>query len=220
MGVVPCYVGYAVHRLVLRIRQPGGATRLHLASFVAALFAVTAGSVCVPLEAAIAGVITVPLHVFLATMVGVHVLIGAVEGIITFAVIAYVYRVRPDVVEGHGISAPSRPPVLSWRLVLASLAVLAVVTGGLISHVASSQPDGLEWTYAERPEQENFEPFVQEPTSGSVVARVDDWQQRHALLPDYGSDRAMTLTVAGLFGTVLTLVITYLAALLLRRRAA
>jgi len=219
MGIIPCYVGYGLYRLILPRSAVAGAVRIYAASFVAAVVAVTVGAACVPLEAAMAGVITVPLWLFLTTMIGVHLLIGAMEGLITFAVVAYLYQVRPDALDGVAAAPGRRRAPVPWRVVLASVVVVAGLLGGLVSHVASSYPDGLEWSYTDRPEQPGFGAFVEEPDGDGLVARVDRWQGRSALLPDYGGDSARMLTVAGLGGTALTLLVTYVIAWLLRRRA-
>jgi cobalt/nickel transport system permease protein len=218
MALLPCYLGYAAYYLLFRTLRGSPAVRLYVAAFVAAVLAVTMGAAAVPLEAALAGVVTVPLRFFLATMIGVHLIIGAVEGLITFAVVAYLYQVRPDALPSLGPDLPARRPRLPWPVVIASFAVVALLLAGLVSHVASAYPDGLEWTYAHRPHQPDFQRFVHTPDPASLAARLDAWQMDHALLPDYGGRDARLLTVAGLAGTALTLVVTYLLARILRRR--
>lgn len=218
MALLPGYLGYAVYHLLFRSLRGSPAVRLYVAAFIAAVLAVTMGAAAVPLEAALAGVVTVPLRLFLATMVGVHLIIGAIEGLITFAVVAYLYQVRPDALPGLGPDFPTGRPGLPRPVVLASFAVVALLLAGLVSHVASSYPDGLEWTYAQRPHQPDFRPFVHAPDASSLAARLDAWHKDHALLPDYGGGNARLLTVAGLVGTALTLLVTYLLARILRRR--
>lgn len=219
LGVVPCYVGYAVYRTILGPRQGVGAARLYAATFAASVAGVVLGAACVPFETAAAGVITVPLRLFLLTMIGVHLLIGAVEGLITFAVVAYLYRIRPDTLRGAELLAGATRTRVGWPVVVGSLAAVAMVLGGLISHAASAYPDGLEWTYADRPADADFEPYVKTPDESSLTARTDAFQQRAALLPDYGGDDTVLKTIAGLVGTLVTLVVTYLIARLLRRKA-
>lgn len=218
MAVLPCYVGYGIFRLIVGGGRGLAGVRLYAASFVAAMVGVVLGAACVPMEAALSGVVTVPLRLFVGTMVGVHLIIGAIEGLISFAVVAYLWRVRPDAVERAGELARPGAARASWPVVVGSLGAVAIVLAGLISHVASSRPDGLEWTYADRPDQADFKPYVRRPEQGGVVQRVERWQQRHALLPDYGGSDAARLTLGGLGGTGLTLVMTYLLARALGRR--
>ena len=63
---------------------------------VGAWLAVVAGSTACALELAVSG--TVPLGTVLPAMLGVHVLIGAGEAVITVAAVSAVLSTRPDVV--------------------------------------------------------------------------------------------------------------------------
>jgi cobalt/nickel transport system permease protein len=70
-----------------------------------AWLAVVAGSVACSLELAASG--TVPLGTVLPAMLGVHVLIGAGEAVITVAAVSAVLTTRPDVVRAlpRGVTA-------------------------------------------------------------------------------------------------------------------
>jgi cobalt/nickel transport system permease protein len=70
-------------------------------------------------------------------MLGVHALIGIGEALITVAALAFLFRTRPDLLEGEATAAQGGR---GW--VVAGLATaLAVV---LLSPLASADPDGLE----------------------------------------------------------------------------
>jgi len=43
-------------------------------------------------------VLAIPLSTFLITMIGVHFLVGFVEGLVTVTVLAYLQQLRPDIV--------------------------------------------------------------------------------------------------------------------------
>jgi len=133
-------------------------------------------------------------------------------------VVAYLYRIRPDTLRGSELLAEATRTRVGWPVVAGSLAAVAMVLGGLISHAASAYPDGLEWSYAERPADPHFQPYVEPPNESSLTARAEAFQQRAALLPDYGGDDTTLKTIAGLAGTVVTLAVTYLIARLLRRK--
>jgi cobalt/nickel transport system permease protein len=49
---------------------------------------------------AVGGAVPIPLDTLLTAMVGVHVLIGVGEAVITFLVVASIVSVRPDLVHG------------------------------------------------------------------------------------------------------------------------
>jgi cobalt/nickel transport system permease protein len=110
------------------------------------------------------------------------------------------------------------------------LAVLAVVTGAGISLLASDLPDGLEWSYAERPDQPDFETIVSNPDSR--ITAVDEFQSRYSALPDYSARTAEFgdateqeadlgagwTSFAGVVGSVATMAVIWLTAWILRKR--
>jgi len=211
MGLVAPYAGYGLYRLVLgRPQGTKSASRLYLASFVGALVGVAASAAVVPFQIASSGLSAVPLATFLPLMLGVHLLIGAVEGLITFAVVVYLVQVRPDALAVDVVGKER----ISRGALAGSLAVFALLVGGLVSLVASGLPDGLEWVaqekgYAAPPDQAH-------PAMGSVSA----WQERTAPLPDYaaGEDApAYWTSVSGVVGSLATLGVVYALAALVRR---
>jgi len=212
MGLVAPYLGYVVYCAILG--RKGGeksAGRLYLASFAAALVGVAASAAAVPVQIALSKQLAVPFSVAFPLMVGVHLLIGAVEGLITFAVLAYLVQVRPDVLD-----APVRSRErLSRRAVIGSLAVFALLAGGLGSLMASGLPDGLDWLWEEKgyikPESEAH------PT----MADVGEAHAKVSPFPDYtvGKDAPRYWTsVLGIGGSAATLALVYLLARLVRRR--
>ena len=211
MGIVPAVLGYGVYRLVLGRKGAGGASRHYVAAFAASVVGVTAGAALVPIQAHISGVLAIPMRSFLAVMVGVHLIIGAVEGAITFAVVAFVGHVRPAAL---GLDSASGPGRLSRKALVVSLLVTAVMLAGVVSWFASGDPDGLEWSYQEH----SYGTAAAVDNDSAAIAGVDAWQEEWAPMPDYGQEG--WTSVAGLVGTALTLLLVHVAARLLRRRKA
>jgi len=226
MAVVPTYLGYYLYRIITNGRFTS--LKVYIGAMLACVIAVEAGAILVPVQAALSGVLAAPLATFLVTMIGIHFMVGFVEGLITVAVLAYLQQLRPDVVAD---SLPGEVR-LSRRAVLATLGVFTVIIAGGLSLLASNLPDGLEWSYAERPDQPDFESAVSNPDSR--IAKVDDVQSKYSLLPDY-SPRASKLgetepqhadvgagwtSFAGVAGAVATMVVVWLAASMLRKRQA
>jgi cobalt/nickel transport system permease protein len=224
MALVPSYLGYALYCLVAAGKS--GALRSYFGAVLASVIALEAGALLVPIQAALSGVLVVPLSHFVITMLGVHLLVGLIEGLITVAVLGYLQQVRPDVVPGR-LAGKIR---LSRKAVLATLAVFTIVIAAGLSLIASGLPDGLEWSYAERPDQPGFQPIVS--NEDSRVAGVDDFQSKYSLLPDY-SVRASKLgellqeesqtaagwtSFAGVTGSLLTMALIWLVARILRNR--
>jgi len=224
MALVPSYLGYFLYRTITT--GPSSGLRTYIGAMLACVVAIEVGATLVPIQAVLSAVLAVPFSTFLITMLGVHLLVGLVEGLITVAVLAYLQQVRPDVVMD---SLPGKVR-LSKKAVLITLVVFTVAIGAGLSLLASGMPDGLEWSYAERPDQPNFEPAVS--NDDPTIAAADDFQSRYSPLPDY-SIRASELgkaaeqeveaaagwtSFAGVVGSGITMAVIWLTAQLLRKK--
>jgi len=193
---------------------------------LACVSAIEAGAILVPVQAVLSGVLAVPFSTFLITMLGVHFLVGFVEGLITVAVLGYLQQVKPDIVANR---LPGKIR-LSRRAVLVSLAVFTFIIGAGLSLLASDKPDGLEWSYAERPDQPDFKAFIF--NDDSTIAAVDDFHSKYSPLPDYSirpseageatgdeaaSDAGWT-SFAGVVGSLITMAAIWVAAWFLRKK--
>jgi cobalt/nickel transport system permease protein len=99
MALTTALVGWLVFRLALRLlpKVPGSAVP---AAFAAALLSVPASALVFTGLYALGGTVDIPLGSLAAAMVGVHVLIGIGEAVITALVVSSVLAVRPDLVYG------------------------------------------------------------------------------------------------------------------------
>jgi cobalt/nickel transport system permease protein len=211
MALVGPYVAWAVFRAVAPAGRATSRGRFYLASFLAALASILAGALLLPIEVALAGICRVPLAVFLGTMAGIHVLIGAAEGVITFAVLVALVRMRPGLLPG----APAAAGGLPVRAVTASVAVAALLVAAFLSLAASGDPDGLDSTL-ERTEAVDTE------IPNAAAESADHLGERIALLPDYsgGGGEWYWTTVAGILGSLLVLGVAAAAGRGLRRKTA
>ena len=226
IGLVPSYLGYFLYRTVTNGRF--SSLKVYIGAMLASVIAMEAGAILVAIQAAMSGILAVPLPTFLITMIGVHFLVGFVEGLVTVTVLAYLQQLRPDIV------ADSLPGTvrLSKNAVLATLGILAVFIGAGLSLLASELPDGLEWSYSERPDEPGFETVVSNPDSR--ITAVDDFQSKYSLMPDYSArasklgdvaDRQADLgagwtSFAGIVGSAVTMAVIWLTAWMLRRKQA
>jgi len=224
MALVPSYLGYFLYRTVTA--GPFSNLRLYVGVMLACVVAIEAGAVLVPIQAALSGVLVVPFSTFLITMLGVHFLVGFVEGLTTMAVLGYLQQVRPDIV----VDSLFGKVRLSKRAVLITLVVFTIIIGAGISLLASDLPDGLEWSYAERPDQPDFESVVS--NDDFRIAAVDDLQSKFSLLPDYSvrnsaigrphqdqAEAALGWTsFAGVLGSGATMMFIWLIAQILRKK--
>jgi cobalt/nickel transport system permease protein len=227
MGLVPTYLGYFVFKLFAGDAISRG--RLYVGSMIASIVAIEAGAILVPIEAQLSGVLTVPFATFFVTMASVHLLVGLVEGLITAFVLGYLREVRPAIVAG-GLSGEGR---MSARTVYVTLLAAALLLAAGLSLVASSNPDGLEWSYKERPDQHDFKPMV--TNESSVIVAADRLQEKYTPLPDYSVRSAESggetdtgaaptepwagwTSFAGVLGAVVTMLFIWGVARLLRGR--
>ena len=94
MSIVGSMGGYLIYNLV---RKAIGSDRgIIIGAAIAAWLSVVAASSACAVELAMSG--TSPLKVALPAMALVHMLIGAGEAIITYLVVAFVLKVRPDLI--------------------------------------------------------------------------------------------------------------------------
>ncbi|MBA9004106.1 MULTISPECIES: energy-coupling factor ABC transporter permease [Thermomonospora] len=109
MALTGVLVGYGVFRLVTRL-WPASAPRrtgVTVGSFLGALASVPASALVFVALFALGGTADLPLGAVLTAMLGVHVLIGIGEGVITALTVGTVAAVRPDLVHGlRGQAAP------------------------------------------------------------------------------------------------------------------
>jgi len=218
MGVLPCLL---VYPLLFRPLLNKGVTagRLSVAAVLAAIVALQAGAFAVVLETLLSGVTALPFDAFLLLMQPIHLAIGAVEGLVTAAILGFVWKLRPELLEaGH---AGQRPAAVGMRPIVA-FALLAVLIGGGLSLLASGYPDGLEWAVA------HTAGGTELAAAGAFHAQAAALQESAALLPDYdfaaGEGPVPGVSVAGLAGCVLTVALAVTAGALVRlakkRRAA
>jgi LPXTG-motif cell wall-anchored protein len=100
------------------------------------------------------------------------------EGLVTTAVVSFVWKARPEILE---YSATSRPlGNLSITKVLTGLGMAAGITGGAVSWFASSFPGRLEWSIEKISGQEK----LQAPEEG-IHHFLAGLQEKTAFLSDY-----------------------------------
>ncbi|MDX9708049.1 MAG: energy-coupling factor ABC transporter permease [Trichloromonas sp.] len=224
LGFFPCFIACPLIFRPLLGRAPTRG-RLLAASLVAAVAALQLGAFFVVLQTLLSGISELPFAPFLMLMLPIHLAIGVVEGLVTAAVVGYVWKARPEILTTPGgkISAPG------WQPVLLGLTAATLLVGGILSWFASSHPDGLEWAMFHASGREE----LAAPEAGAHQA-LAEVQEKTALLPDYGFkasadgggevDEAWPAvdtgtSLSGLVGGLLTLMVAGLAAWLLRGRS-
>lgn len=198
MAFYGCFVGSLIWSAFMK--KGCNKVRILLASAIGSVVTLQMGAFSVTLETLISGITELPFGVFLAAMQPIHLAIGLVEGLITAAVLIFVHEVRPELLWNAGTDG--KEAKFSYRATLAVLICAFLVIGGGLSLVASSYPDGLEWSIEKitgSTELESEEAGVYE-TAANV-------QESTSFLPDYAfkdSESALGTTVSGIVGCAIT----------------
>ena len=195
MAFYGCFVGAL---LIWRPMMKKGMSRAKIiaASILGCVLTLQLGAFSVTLETMASGVTELPFTAFVATMQPIHLAIGFVEGLITAAVLVFVYEARPELLFGVS-QAEQKEGRFSFKKTLAILAVAAALIGGLLSLAASSFPDGLEWSI------ERITGSTELTAEGGVYQAAGSVQEFTSLLPDYafkGSESALGTTFSGIVG--------------------
>ncbi len=203
MAFYGCFVGAL---LIWRPIMRKGASRIKIiaASILGCVLTLQMGAFSVTIETMLSGVTELPFTVFLATMQPIHLAIGFVEGLITAAVLVFIYEARPELLWGIGEKS-SAEGKLSLKNTVLVIAVAAAICGGAISLFASAFPDGLEWSMEQVAGTSELE------AEGGAYAAAKSIQETTALLPDYafkGSESAAGTSFSGIAGSLVVVLIT------------
>jgi cobalt/nickel transport system permease protein len=221
LGVIPCLV---VYPLVFKPLVQKGITtgRITAASIAAVVAALQLGALGVVFQTLFSGIAALPFGTFLLLMLPIHFAIGLIEGVITAAVLCFVYKMRPEIMEStlEGTAIKSAAPM---KNILALLAVITLIVGGVLSLFVSSYPDGLEWSIERAAGTAELE------LKDSLLEGALSIQEKTAIMPDYDFPNAgengsvMGTSVAGIAGGVFTFIlagITVLIISLVKKRKA
>lgn len=180
LGVVSCFIAYPlVYKTIMgTLRSDASRSRILWAGILGAVVSLQLGAFGVVLETRASGISELPFAQFTLLMQPIHLAIGLAEGFATAAVILFVYRMQPSLLEGC-LKGTSTQPSSVKPLALAFIA-MTVLLGGVLSWFASSHPDGLEWATARTAQTEE----LATPETG-IHRSLGDLQSRTAFLPDY-----------------------------------
>jgi cobalt/nickel transport system permease protein len=137
LGFFPCFIAYPlIYHMI--VGNDLTQRRIITGAFAAAIIGLQLGAFGVVLQTTFSRVSDLPFSTFALLMQPIHLAIGIVEGLVTAAVVVFVWKARPDILS-------ERPEKISIRNVLVGFLAAAIVIGGGLSWFASTNPDGLEW---------------------------------------------------------------------------
>lgn len=155
-----------------------------LSSFLAAWGSIFVASLACAIQLVISG--TSPANIVIPAMAGIHALIGIGEGLITAGAIVFINTTRNDLLNVSSLDPSKNKGVLVGGFLIA-------ITLAVLSPLASSHPDGLEW--------------VAEETGFLSFAREAFFE----VIPDYTfpgiHDPSIATIVAGIIGVVIVFLV-------------
>ena len=198
MAFYGCFLGSL---LIWKPMMSKGITKAKIiaASILGCMITLQFGAFSVTLETMASGITALPFGTFVATMQPIHLAIGFVEGLITAAVLVFVHEARPELLYGS-TEAEKKEGRFTFKKTLVVLAVVTVLIGGGLSLVASSNPDGLEWSI------EKITGSTEVESDGGIYETAGAVQETTDLLPDYafkGSESSFGTTFSGVLGSVI-----------------
>ncbi|AEV67098.1 energy-coupling factor ABC transporter permease [Acetivibrio clariflavus] len=176
LGFYTCFLAYPlIYKRIAgeKINQK----RIFAASIIASVVGLQLGAFSVVIETLLSGKTELPFGTFVLLMQPIHLAIGVVEGVITAAVIGFVWKARPEIMEkstyGESIGK------ISMRNVMAVFLIAVVLVGGVLSWFASANPDGLEWSMEKTAGTAELE------AEGKIYEVLSRLQDKISFLPDY-----------------------------------
>ncbi|NLE21834.1 MAG: cobalamin biosynthesis protein CbiM, partial [Actinobacteria bacterium] len=178
LGFIPAFFAYPfVYRKIVRDGTSLTAGRVFAGSLLAAVVGLGLGAFAVVLETTASGVTELPFGTFVLLMQPIHLAIGVVEGLVTAAVLLFVYRAQPGLLARNAAGTSLRGVRL--KPVLIGLGIAAVVAGAALSWFAATSADGLEWSVARTAGGADLS------TTSSAHETAAEVQQGTTVLPDY-----------------------------------
>ncbi|MFA9376187.1 MAG: energy-coupling factor ABC transporter permease [Lachnotalea sp.] len=202
MAFYACFIGYlCIYRPMTK--HNAKPKRIVLASIIGSVVSLQLGAFSVTLETIASGITSLSFGQFVAMMQPIHLAIGIVEGLITATVIIFVGNTRPELL--HIETAENK---VSMKHVLLMLSIMVVLIGGGLSVVASSNPDGLEWSIEKVTGSTEIETNSNNANAVDLAGKV---QEKTAILPDYAfanSDSKCGTSFSGIIGSIIVAIIS------------
>mgnify|MGYP000011250056 CR=1 FL=1 len=217
MAFYGCFVGYFLiyrplmrsHCFARRGERAANRLKITLASVLGCVLTLQLGAFSVVLETTLSGITDLPFGAFCAIMQPIHLAIGLIEGLITAAVLLFLYEARPELLRDVSTGGEVAGKV-SFKGTIAVIALAAVLVGGGLSLLASGNPDGLEWSLFGNSDAGYTQNMGLDEDSYGVQSSAADKagavQEKTAFLPDYsfaGSDSAAGTSVSGVAGAAI-----------------
>ncbi len=207
MGICTTFIGYAlVYRWIAgRSLTPW---RIFLGAILGCIVGLEAGAVLVTAETELSGITALSWNQFFALMTSIHFAIGAGEGIATGFLLYFVAKTRPSLLLSEAPAQSQAKETRSVRPVMIVFGALALIFGITFTWIASSHPDGLEWSI----ERLTGSTDIINDTAAATRSAFASVQGVTSVLPDYDS------TWSGIIGCTMVVILTWAILTCMRHR--
>lgn len=199
MAFYSCFFGYyCVYKPI--IKGKFSRRRIILASMLGSILSLQLGAFNVTLQTLISSITDLPFSKFVMAMQPIHLAVGIMEGLITSAILIFIYESRPEILTNE-----ESFPKISFKKVLVILSITTIIVGGGLSLFTSSNPDGLEWSI------ERVSGSSEINAEGPIYHTMSDIQETTAVLPDYSfinsDNESLGTSFSGIIGSIIVGVI-------------
>ena len=135
-----------VYPLIFKPLTKAGTSPLRTfsAALVSSTVAVALGAMGVVLGTSLSGITSLPAGEFMGYMLPVHLLIGLIEGVITGGILALIAARQPAMLDCYRVRGKALQ--VSRKGAIVGFALSAIIIGVGAPLLASSLPDGMEWS--------------------------------------------------------------------------
>lgn len=199
MAFYGCFIGSLIWKFIMRNGM--SKRKIAISSILGSILTLQMGAFSVTIETLLSGITELPFWAFLIAMQSIHLAIGFVEGLITLSVLCFVYEARPELLwnKKEKIKKEAR---LSYKKTITILACLLIIIGGGISLLASSNPDGLEWSIERITGNTELE-----TRENNIYETSEKIQETTSFLPDYtfkDTEIPIGTSISGIIGCGIT----------------
>ena len=201
MAFYGCFIGSLIWKFIMK--NGISKRKIVLSSILGSVLTLQLGAFSVTIETLLSGVTELPFGTFVAVMQPIHLAIGLVEGLITSAILCFIFEARPELLWNYNKQKTMKEGKLSYKKTIIILTCLVVIIGGGLSLFASANPDGLEWSIERITGDTEIE-----SGEGSVYTTSQEVQETTSFLPDYtfkDSESMVGTSISGIIGGAITI---------------
>ncbi|HEY9062546.1 MAG TPA: energy-coupling factor ABC transporter permease [Pseudobacteroides sp.] len=177
LGFYTCFIAYPlIYKAFVKKRVSPGT--IMAGSLVSSIVGLQFGALSVVFQTFLSGKTELPIGTFIMFMQPIHLAIGIIEGVVTAAVVTFIWNSRPEILDKA--ASGEKLGEVPIKRTLIGLGAAVLIVGGILSWFASANPDGLEWSMLKTFGKTEIE------TNSDIHKIMSQVQSKTAQLPDYG----------------------------------